>query len=82
MVIFNEKQLHNLMKQYVDFHNNDRCHLSVSRDSPSGREIQNKPFGSARVISLPRIGGLHISDKSLFSFLAWESNLLQRMIIF
>ena len=59
MVIFNEKQLHDLMKQYVEYYNNERCHLSVGRDSPTGREIQNKPFGSARVISFPRIGGLH-----------------------
>jgi len=59
MVIFNEKQLHDLMKQYVEYYNNERCHLSVSRDSQTGREIQNKPFGSARVISFSRIGGLH-----------------------
>ena len=59
MVIFNEKQLRYLMKQYVEYYNNDRCHLSVGRDSPTGREIQNKPFGPARVISLPRIGGFH-----------------------
>ncbi|MCP4551731.1 MAG: hypothetical protein GY834_06760 [Bacteroidetes bacterium] len=59
MVIFNEKQLQDLMKQYVEYYNNERCHLSVDRDSPTGREIQNKPFGSARVISFPEIGGLH-----------------------
>jgi len=39
--------------------NNERCHLAVGRDSPSGREIQNKPFKSAKIISSPRIGGLH-----------------------
>jgi len=59
MVIFNAEQLQDLMKQYVEYYNNERCHLSVGRDSPNGREIQKKPFGSARVISLPRIGGLH-----------------------
>ena len=59
MVIFNEDQLQNLMKQYVEYYNNERCLLSVDRDSPNGREIQNKPFGPARIISLPRIGGLH-----------------------
>lgn len=59
MVIFNEKQLQDLMRQYVEYYNNDRCHLSVGRNSPNGREIQKKPFGPARVISFPRIGGLH-----------------------
>ena len=59
MMVFNEKQLRDLMKQYVKYYNNERCHLSVGRDSPTGREIQSKPFGSAKVISFPRIGGLH-----------------------
>jgi len=59
MVIFNEKQLQDLMKQYVEYYNNDRCHLSIGRNSPNGREIQKKPFGPARVISFPRISGLH-----------------------
>ena len=64
MAIFNEEQLRDLMKQYVEYYNNERCHLSVGRDSPNGREIQNKPFESARVISFPRIGGLHHVYKS------------------
>jgi len=59
IVIFNEEQLHDLMMQYIKYYNSERCHLSVGRDSPNGREIQDKPFGSARVISFPRIGGLH-----------------------
>ena len=59
MVIFNEEQLRDLLKQYVVYYNNERCHLSVDRDSPTGREIQYKPFGSAKIISFPRIGGLH-----------------------
>ena len=58
-VIFNEEQLRDLLKQYVKYYNNDRCHLSVNRDSPNGREIQKKPLKSAKIISLPRIGGLH-----------------------
>jgi len=64
MAIFNEEQLRDLMKQYVEYYNNERCHLSVGRDSPNGRKIQNKPFESARVISFPRIGGLHHVYKS------------------
>jgi putative transposase len=59
MVIFNEDLLQDLMTQYVEYYNNDRCHLSVNRDSPNGRKIQNKPFGSAKIISFPRISGLH-----------------------
>lgn len=47
IVTFNAEQLQDLMKQYVEYYNNDeRCHLSVGRDSPNGREIQKKPFGA------------------------------------
>jgi len=35
----------------------------VGRDSPHGRKIQNKPFESAKIISIPRIGGLHHAYK-------------------
>ncbi len=59
IIIFNEDQLRDFMNQYFKYYNKERCHLAVSRDSPNGREIQNKPFKSARIISFPRIGGLH-----------------------
>ena len=59
VIIFNEEQLHDLMKQYIEYYNNARCHLSVGRDFPNGREIQNKPFESAKLISIPKIGELH-----------------------
>jgi len=59
MIIFNEEHLRDFMKQYFEYYNNERCHLAVGRDSPNGRGIQNKPFKSAKIISSPRIGGLH-----------------------
>jgi putative transposase len=59
VVIFHEEHLRKLMREYVDYYNNERCHLSVKRDSPNGRKIQNKPSESAKVISFPRLGGLH-----------------------
>jgi putative transposase len=59
MIIFNEDQLRDFLSQYFKYYNNERCHLSVGRDSPIGREIQNKPYKSASIISSPRIGGLH-----------------------
>ena len=59
MIIFNEEHLRDFMNQYFEYYNNERCHLAVWRDSPNGREIQNKPFKSAKIISSPRIGGLH-----------------------
>jgi putative transposase len=59
VIVFNEDHLRRLMKEYVDYYNKDRCHLSLNRDSPLNRKTDNKPSGNAKVKSLPIIGGLH-----------------------
>ncbi len=58
MIIFNEDHLRRLMREYIDYYNKDRCHLSLDRDSPLGRHIQNKPSRHAEVISISKLGGL------------------------
>lgn len=59
VIIFNEEHLRSLMKQYVEYYNNDRCHLSVGRDSPKGRKVLNKDSESGKIIAFPKLGGLH-----------------------
>jgi putative transposase len=59
VIVFNEDHLRRLMREYVDYFNKDRCHLSLNRDSPLGRKVDNKPFTSAKVKSLPILGGIH-----------------------
>ncbi len=58
VIVFNEDHLHRLMKEYVDYYNKDRCHLSLERDSPFGRKVDNKPSMDAKVKSLSKLGGL------------------------
>ncbi len=58
VVIYNESHLRRLLKQYVDYYNTDRCHLSLNKDSPLGRPVQEKPSSSAKVVSIPKVGGL------------------------
>jgi len=53
IIIFNEDQLRDFMNQYFKYYNNERCHLAICRDSPTGREIQNKPINSAEIIFYP-----------------------------
>ena len=59
VIIFTEDQLRDYMKEYISYYNTERCHLSVDRDSPVGREVQQKPSESAKVIAFPRLSGLH-----------------------
>jgi putative transposase len=58
-IIFNEDHLRRLMREYVDYYNKDRCHLSLGRDSPLGRKFQEKSSESAKVISIHKLNGLH-----------------------
>ena len=57
VIVFNQSHLQKLMKEYVDYYNNDRCHLAIGRDSPNGRKVQKKPE-KGKVKSIPKLGGL------------------------
>ena len=58
VIVLNESQLRRLMKEYVEYYNNDRCHLSLGRDSPMGRDVEQKPFHPSAVKSISKLGGL------------------------
>jgi len=58
VIVFNEDHLRRLMKEYVEYYNKNRCHLSLNRDSPLGRTIQDKPSESSNVVSVPKLSGL------------------------
>ena len=51
------------MSEYVNYYHNDRTHLTLGKDTPAGRAIEQKPSAdanaNAKVVALPRLGGLH-----------------------
>src|SRR5215470_15914727 len=55
----NEEHLRRLIREYVRYHQEDRVHDSLSKDTPHRRPIEPKPTSDASLISLPRLGGLH-----------------------
>ena len=59
MIVLNEDHLRRLLREYVDYYHDDRTHLSLDKDTPSTREVQTRPSQKAKVVSLPRVGGLH-----------------------
>ncbi len=59
VVVLNEAHLHRLLSNYVRYYHEDRCHLSLEKDTPHGRLVTPRPSSSARVVSLPRVGGIH-----------------------
>lgn len=56
-IIPNENHLCRILKDYMDYYNNCRTHLSLDRNSPSLRDIE--PPSKGKVISIPQVGGLH-----------------------
>ena len=59
VVVFNERHLRRLVHDYLCYYHEDRCHYALGKDTPDGRPTQHRPAGKARVLALPRVGGLH-----------------------
>jgi len=58
IIVFNEKQLHRLVHEFVTYYHEDRCHLGLEKDTPAPRVVTPQPSPSARVVALRRVGGL------------------------
>ena len=59
VVPLGEDHLRRLVLSYVRYHNEDRTHLGLGKETPSGRATSSQPSRRAKVVSLPRCGGLH-----------------------
>ena len=57
IVIFNQRHLRRVLSSYVDYYQRTRTHLSLDKDCPQSRPIQNGSVG--RVVAIPKVGGLH-----------------------
>jgi transposase InsO family protein len=57
VIILDERHLRRILGSYLDYYHGSRTHLSLGKDTPDGRPVQ--PAGSGKVVSLPRVGGLH-----------------------
>jgi putative transposase len=58
VIVFNEYHLRQLLRDYVSYYNAERVHTGL-QDSPEGRSVESRPSSVAKVVGLPRIGGLH-----------------------
>ncbi len=59
VIVFDRRHLVRLMRAYLAYYREDRCHLALAKDAPSGRNVASRPSGTAKVVALPRVGGLH-----------------------
>ena len=59
VIVLGEQQLRRLLRDYLAYYHEDRCHYGLNKDTPFTRPVQHKPSEKANVVSLPRVGGLH-----------------------
>ena len=44
---------------YVRYYHENRTHLALAKGTPAGREAENNTGIVRKVVSMPRLGGLH-----------------------
>ncbi len=57
VIVLSEESLRRILRSYVSYYHDSRCHLSLDKDSPVTREVQSPNMGT--VVEIPRVGGLH-----------------------
>jgi hypothetical protein len=51
--------LRRLVRDYINYYQDDRIHDALDKDAPNRRPVEKKPCPEATVISSARLGGLH-----------------------
>lgn len=59
VVVFNERHLKRMLREYVRYYNDDRTHLGIEKDAPASRQATMRSSSTDRIIGMPRCGGLH-----------------------
>ena len=59
VIALNEEHLRRLVRDYIRYYEEDRVQDSLDKDAPNRRPVEAKPATQARVVALPRLGGLH-----------------------
>jgi len=57
VIVLNQRHLHRILRSYFEYYLRSRTHLSLNRKAPIEREVELPSRG--RVLSVPRVGGLH-----------------------
>lgn len=58
MIVFDESPLRRLLREYVEYYDEERVH-TIIRDSPAGRSMRIRPSPRSSAVGQPRVGGLH-----------------------
>jgi putative transposase len=59
VIVLNEQHLKRLMSEYVRYYHEDRTHLGLAKDTPTGRPATSRSGPEDAIHAFPRLGGLH-----------------------
>lgn len=59
VIVWDERHLAGIFRSYLEYYNKDRTHLGLDKETPLGRLTSERASPSARLVELPRVGGLH-----------------------
>jgi len=59
VIALNEQHLLRILREYTNYHQEDRLHDSLDKDTPYRRKVEPRPGGNAEVISMAPLGGLY-----------------------
>lgn len=57
VMVMNETGLRRILKSYFDYYERTRTHLSLAKDAPVSRPVQQ--VGKGRIVEIPQVDGLH-----------------------
>jgi putative transposase len=57
VIVLHEAGLRRILKDYFEYYERCRTHLSLEKDAPVSRPVEPPPLG--HVIEIPKVGGLH-----------------------
>src|ERR1700746_1342790 len=57
VIVINEWHLRRILKSYLTYYHRSRTHLSLDKDAPESRSVQDLQAG--RIIQIQEVGGLH-----------------------
>ena len=59
VIPLNEFHLRRLVRDYLAYYHQDRTHIGLDKETPSGRAKEPPCHGQAQIVAEPRVGGLH-----------------------
>jgi len=59
VIVLNGRHLKRLMNEYIRYYHDDRTHLGLGKPTPAQRKAEKSAALDAKVVSTPRLGGLH-----------------------